>query len=147
MHTDLLHKTLRESHHFPTEPFETFLPLFDERYLYKNEIIFSNGNVVKQLAFVLKGCLRHYRTTPEIQEQNIFFAEEGWWCCEMDSFIYYKPSTMSMQVLEDCHLLTISRENQEHAAPTIPDYAHIMLCKLRFYCNFSPANHYLWESY
>jgi len=60
---------------------------------------------------------------PEGIERNIFFAEEGWWGGEMDSFINQVPSTMSMQALEDCELLTLDRERWEYATRNFPDYA------------------------
>ncbi|GAB3281122.1 Crp/Fnr family transcriptional regulator [Larkinella harenae] len=86
-------------------------------------MLFEQDAVVKHVSFVLKGCLRQYHTTSEGNERNIFFAEEGWWCGEMESFINRIPSTMSMQALEDCHLLYLNREKWEYATRTIPDYA------------------------
>ncbi|MGM9507693.1 Crp/Fnr family transcriptional regulator [Larkinella sp. GY13] len=123
MDTHLLLKTLRERHHFPQEEFQKFILLFQERFVPKNELLFQQDAVVKHLAFVLKGCLRQYHNTPEGTERTIFFAEEGWWCGEMDSFINRTPSTMSMQALEDCQLIYLNRENWEYATRTIPDYA------------------------
>ncbi len=115
--------TLQERHDFPQEEFQKFLPLFEEQSLQKNELLFKQDAVVSRVSFVLKGCLRQYHSTSEGNERNIFFAEEGWWCGEMDSFIYRIPSTMSMQALEDCHLLSLDREKWEYATRTIPDYA------------------------
>ena len=41
----------------------------------------------------------------------------------MDSFINQTPSSVSMQSLEDCLLLTMDREKWEYATLNIPDYA------------------------
>jgi CRP-like cAMP-binding protein len=119
----LLLKTLQERHDFPQEAFQKFLPLFEQRFIPKNEMLFRQDSVVKHLCFVLQGCMRQYHVTSEGIERNLFFAEEGWWCGEMDSFINRIPSTMSMQALEDCHVLSIDRENWEYATRNIPDYA------------------------
>ena len=119
----LLLKTMRERHHFPDDEFARFLPLFEEKHFAKNELLFSQEAVVKSVFFVLQGCLRQYRTTDRGIERNIFFAEEGWWCGEMDSFINRTPSTMSMQAVEDSHVLTLNRDNWEFATRNIPDYA------------------------
>lgn len=119
----LLFQTLRLRHEFPASEFEKFLPLFHARVLEKNEMLFQEGQVVKTLSFVMQGALRQFQRTPEGIERNIFFAEEGWWGGEMDSFINQVPSTMSMQALEDCELLTLDRERWEYATRHFPDYA------------------------
>jgi len=119
----LLLKTLRERHSFPDTAFEQLIALFENKFLAKGEMLFPQGTVVRQLAFVLSGSLRQYHNLPDAAERNIFFAEEGWWAGEMDSFINYTPSSMSMQAIEDCQLLSISRDNWEYATRNIPDYA------------------------
>ncbi|UYQ90954.1 Crp/Fnr family transcriptional regulator [Chitinophaga horti] len=123
MSEHLLFTTLQQRHHFPTTEFEKFLALFEEAYLPKNDMLFTTGSIVKQVCFLMKGCMRQYHITANGDERNIFFAEEGWWCGEMDSFINLTPSTMSMQAVEDCHILCMDREKWEHATRTIPDYA------------------------
>ncbi|MET0463397.1 MAG: Crp/Fnr family transcriptional regulator [Chitinophagaceae bacterium] len=123
MNTDLLLQTLRDRHHFPDEAFRELLSLFENFSLSRNELFFAQGSVVNRVGFVLSGCLRQYHISPGGDERNIFFAEEGWWCGEMDSFIYRTPSTMSMQAVENCTLIYLSRKNWEYATRTIPDYA------------------------
>lgn len=123
MSSHLLFQTLQARHDFPLEAFERFLPLFEERVISKHELVFQQGSVVRTLGFVMKGCLRQYHTTAEGVERTIFFAEEGWWCGEMDSFINRTPSTMNMQALEDCQLLVLDREKWEQATRNFPDYA------------------------
>lgn len=123
MATHPLLSILQSRHDFPSSEFEKFIALFQPRKIAKYEMLFHQGEVVKQLMFMLKGCMRQYHLTQEGIERNIFFAEEGWWCGEMDSFINRTSSTMSMQALEDCQVLSIDLENWEHATRTIPDYA------------------------
>ena len=123
MPSHLLLRTIQEKHEFPENDFEKLLALFQEHRVTKGEMIFQQGHIVKSLSFVLRGALRQFHLTASGSERNIFFAEEGWWCGEMDSFINQIPSTMGMQALEDCLLLTIDREGWEYATRNIPDYA------------------------
>ena len=123
MPVHLLLETLQLRHDFPVQEFEKFLPLFEQQKIAKNEMLFLQGDVVRQLMFIMKGSMRQYHLTTEGIERNIFFAEEGWWCGEMDNFINRTPSTMSMQALEECQVLSIDLQVWEHATRTIPDYA------------------------
>ncbi|MFC3197642.1 Crp/Fnr family transcriptional regulator [Parapedobacter deserti] len=123
MKEHLLFKTLKEVTDFSDESFQQLLSLFEARSLAKSELLFTQDTVVKELCFVMKGCLRQYQTTVDGYERNIFFAEEGWWCGEMESFIHSYPSIVSMQALENCMLLSINRERWEYATRNIPDYA------------------------
>lgn len=123
MPSELLLNTLRARHDFPADEFEKFYQLFEKRLVPRNEMLFRQESIVRNLCFVVRGCMRQFHTTSDGIEKNIFFAEEGWWCGEMESFINRIPSTMSMQAIEDCELLTIDREKWEFATRTIPDYA------------------------
>ncbi|HTG54982.1 MAG TPA: cyclic nucleotide-binding domain-containing protein, partial [Niabella sp.] len=85
--TDLLRETLEKVHHFTDEAYQQLVAVFEERTIAKNEMLFKQGKIVKSLGFILKGCMRQYQEGPGGSERNLFFAEEGWWCGEMDSFI------------------------------------------------------------
>ncbi len=123
MDTTLLLKELQALHDFPEKHFPQLLGLFEVHKIKKGEIIFQSGDIVKHIHFVIEGCLRQYYVNPHGAERILFFAEEGWWAGEMESFINNIPTTLNMQALEDCQTLMINRENWEHATRNIPDYA------------------------
>ncbi len=120
---DPLRETLEKVHHFTEEAYQQLKALFEERSIAKNELLFKEGSIVKSLGFILEGCMRQYQEGAGEAERNLFFAEEGWWCGEMDSFINRSPSIASMQAVEDCRILILGREAWEEATRTIPDYA------------------------
>ncbi len=121
--TDILRETLEKVHHFTDEAYQQLVAVFEERTIAKNEMLFKQGTIVKSLGFILKGCMRQYQEGSGGSERNLFFAEEGWWCGEMDSFINRSPSVAGMQAVEDCIILSVGREAWEQATRTIPDYA------------------------
>lgn len=120
---DLLREAIEKVHHFPDDVYQQFLDLFEERKVAKNEFFFKEGAIVKSLGFILKGCMRQYQEVAGNGERNLFFAEEGWWCGEMESFINRTPSIVSMQAVEECSILTLGRDAWEQGTRSLPDYA------------------------
>jgi len=122
MDKNILLKELQTKHSFPTEDFPRLIALFEERYVKKDEILFSAGEVVKQTYFVLKGCLRQYYISPEGTERTIYFAEEGFWAGELMSFLHDTPTNLNLQAMEDGELIFLNRKNWEIAITTIPSF-------------------------
>jgi len=123
MDKNILLKELQAKHNFPTEEFPRLIELFEERCVKKNTILFHEGEVVKQTYFVLTGCLRQYYVSPEGTERTIYFAEEGHWAAELNSFLHYTPTNLNLQALEDSELISLNRKNWELAITTIPALA------------------------
>lgn len=122
MEKHILLKELQAKHKFPDEDFPRLIALFEERTFKKNEIIFKAGDVVKQTYFIMKGCLRQYYVSPEGTERTIYFAQEGNWAAELNSFLHETPTNLSMQALEDLEVIFLNRKNWELAITTIPTF-------------------------
>jgi CRP-like cAMP-binding protein len=118
----LLLQELQAKHSFPDEDFPKLISLFNHCTFKKNDMMFSAGEVVKLTYFILKGCVRQYYISPEGGERVIYFAKEGNWCAELNSFLHEEPTNLSMQALEDVEALCITRENWEKAMTTIPAF-------------------------
>lgn len=122
MKKHLLLELLQSVHPFPEEEFPRLLELFRERRFAKNEMLFTAGEIVKETYFILNGLVRQYYISPEGNERTIYFAEEGKFCGELNSFLFETPTKLSMQALEDTGTIYITRENWIHAMTTIPDF-------------------------
>jgi CRP-like cAMP-binding protein len=118
----LLLKELQTKHNFPEEDFLTLISLFKERDFKKNEMMFSAGEVVNETYFIMKGCARQYYVNDEGAERTIYFAQEGNWCGELNSFLHEEPTKLSMQALEDTETIFLTRQNWERAITTIPSF-------------------------
>lgn len=122
MDTSVLLKELQAKHDFPTSEFPKLIGLFEQRSVKKNEMLFSAGDIVRQTYFVVKGCIKQYYISPEGTERIIYFAEEGHWCGELNSFLHLTPTNLNMQALEDGELLSLNRVNWEIVITTIPAF-------------------------
>jgi len=94
---------------------ELFSSFIEPVKLPKKEFLFREGDVLRHLAFVNKGCLRYYVVDPKGNEHIVYFAFEGWWIGDMDSFFQQKPTIYYMQALEDCELFLFNLPNFNRA--------------------------------
>ena len=123
MDKTILLKELQAKHDFPTEDFPRLIALFEKKHFKKNEILFEAGEVVKQTYFILMGCARQYYMGADGAERTIYFAEEGFWCGELMSFLHNTPTKLNTQALEDTDAISLNRKNWEIAITTIPAFA------------------------
>ena len=120
MEQHLLLKELQSKYGFPDEEFPRLLAFFKEKHFKKNEIMFKAGDVVKHTYFILKGCTRQYYLSPEGAERIIYFAEEGSFCGELNSFLHETPTNLNLQSLEETDVIYLDLKNWETAMTTIP---------------------------
>ena len=123
MEQHLLLKELQSKYGFPDEEFPRLLAFFKEKHFKKNEIMFKAGDVVKHTYFILKGCTRQYYLSPEGAERIIYFAEEGSFCGELNSFLHETPTNLNLQSLEETDVIYLDLKNWETAITTIPALA------------------------
>jgi len=123
MDTSVLLAAVQSKSDFKKEDFPTLLDLFEERTFRKGEMIFNAGDIVRCSYFVLKGCLRLFYVNSEGAERIIYFAIEGWWTGDLMSLLNQTPTTMNLQALEDCEVLTIKKSNIEHVIKNFPEFA------------------------
>ncbi len=103
---------------------ENIVPLTDEEFAFvgqhftlkrfkKNEIIFSEGEKVQYVYFVLSGLLKLFYNDKNNKEHILSFAMEDWW--ETDFQAYYTEGTalLTLECLEDTKVLCLSFENFE----------------------------------
>lgn len=76
-------------------------------------ILVNEGEVNKNLFFVVKGCARIGINCPGGEDITCYFAQEGGWISIHESFLSGQPSEYFIQTLEDCELLSIDRMGVE----------------------------------
>jgi CRP-like cAMP-binding protein len=90
--------------------------------LRKKQYLLQEGDISKFVAFVEKGVLRSYSIDEKGGEHIIQFALEGWLISDLSSFLTGKPATYTIDAVEDCELVLISRAANEELLRTIPKY-------------------------
>jgi len=103
-----------------TDEIERFCNLFQAKQVKKKEYLLNEGEVCKFEGFVTKGLFKVFHSDKDGEEQILYFAPENWWVTDIDSFTNEKPSSFSIQALEDSELLLISRKNKEYAYTHLP---------------------------
>ena len=81
--------------------------LFKEKALKKGDFFLAEGQVCKQVGFIVKGLVRYY-INDDGEEKAYGFGQENNFVCNYESFIPQTPSTKIIQALEDCDMLVIS---------------------------------------
>jgi len=75
----------------------------------KNEYILTEGQVCKELGFIISGGFRVFYISNE-KEANVEFAFENQFIMDYDSFITNKPSKYYIQALESSALISFNQE-------------------------------------
>jgi len=106
----------------PEEDFHLVTSLMIPKKLRKRQFLLQEGDHCKWLAFVSKGCLRHYTVDNSGMEHIERFGIEGWWMVDLDSFQSQKPSTGNIDALEDSELLLIDNESMTRLSVSVPTW-------------------------
>lgn len=85
--------------------------LFKPRLYRKRQYILQEGDVCNQFNFIVRGCLRMYKTDDKGNIHILQFAAENWWLSDIGSFHERKPSDLNIDALEDSMVLQISYDN------------------------------------
>lgn len=117
-----LYNSLTESSDLTDEEWELCKTRFQPRKMRKRQFLLQQGDHCNRLAFIEKGALCSYSTDDKGNQHVLQFGFEGWWIADLYSFFSEKPSNLNIEVLEDCELLIIEREQHEFLLDAIPGF-------------------------
>jgi len=120
MNLDHIKRIITEKISFTEDEWELFASFIEPFNLKKKEYLFREHDVLTHLGFVEKGCLRYYLVDNKGDEHIVYFAFEGWWIGDMNSFFHSKPTIYNLQALEDCQLYLFNRVNFQRAIDETP---------------------------
>ena len=81
---------------------------FRHKRLRKKQYFLQEGDVCKQIAFIVKGAARMYSIDEKGHEHIVRFGLETWWLGDHESFNLLTPSRFHIEMLEDTDLLVIT---------------------------------------
>ncbi|MEY4885658.1 MAG: hypothetical protein RL151_967, partial [Bacteroidota bacterium] len=78
----------------------------------RKEFLLKQGQVARDLAFVVDGCLRAFALDDNGFEHILQFAPTGWWISDMSSVISRRESLLNVDSIKPSQVLLLSREDQ-----------------------------------
>lgn len=95
---------------------------FIPKKMRKRMFMLQEGDICTRLAFIEKGALYSYSTDEKGTQHVMQFGFEGWWIADLYSFLTGDVSRLAIEVLEDCEILLIDKENHQDLEDTIPAF-------------------------
>ena len=102
------------------EELEYVNSLMEYKKVAKKTIMLREGDVCNFEAYIIKGCIRTYYIDVKGIEVTLQFAIEDWWVSDIASFHDHTPSSMFIETLEDCELLTLNPQTKELLLSKVP---------------------------
>ncbi|WP_111672742.1 Crp/Fnr family transcriptional regulator [Algoriphagus litoralis] len=124
-----LRRHLEELISLSNTEFELIASCFTSRRIKKKEFLFRQGDRVSEMYFIVSGLLKLIYTDESGKERILSFAMEDWWESDYEAFERGGPAKMSLQSLENCQILILSKENFTKLCNEIPKMAQFFLHK------------------
>jgi CRP-like cAMP-binding protein len=90
------------------------------RSLKKKTCLLQEGEICRHTTFVVKGCLRSYRTDNAGNEHTFKFVIENWWINDGVSYNNGTPAQFNIQAVEDSELILIAKKDFDNLLEEIP---------------------------
>jgi CRP-like cAMP-binding protein len=133
----LLHSNLKSKTTLSEEEIENALSAFQEVSIKKKEILIHSEHFNNKLFFIEKGLMYSYKTLDNGDRQVIQFAKEDNWISDLFSFFTAKPALFTIQTLEDCKLLTITKKDYDDLCDQFPKLERLF--RLNFQAAYSAS--------
>ncbi|WP_114748571.1 Crp/Fnr family transcriptional regulator [Pleomorphovibrio marinus] len=122
MKTALLFSNIKKHITLSEEEKAHFQSLLREDYLVKKKLLLSQGEPCNYIYFVNSGILRAFYLSPEGKESTIMFAAQDWWITDMYCFLNELPAMVTIQVVENCSMLKLSKKGLDSLYEDIPQF-------------------------
>ena len=90
---------------------ELVIQKFHPRLYRKKQYVLQEGDICRQMNFVVRGCLRMYKIDDKGGSHILQFAAENNWITDLGSFYSEKPSELTIDALEDTMVLKITHDD------------------------------------
>lgn len=86
----------------------------------KDQYIAQQGDICKNVNFIISGCTKTFYMDLEGQEHIVMFSIEDWWTSDLGSFITQTPADFNVQCIESTQLIQFTYDNLEELYKEIP---------------------------
>ncbi len=101
---------------------EIFIALLTQQTLKKKQFFLKEGEICRNSAFVISGCLRAYTVDQNGFEHILQFAPADWWIADMYSWITQKAGNLNIDALETTEVFLLGRDAQEELFVKVPKF-------------------------
>lgn len=119
----------------------------------KGEILAKSGSYCEYIYFIRKGIIRTYLLTSAGEERTTRLAKENDFTSCANSFLYQKPSTEYLEVVEDCKVFAVSikvlgeleKKNERILRLSyegMKESIHEAISRVEFFTIFTPEERY-----
>ncbi|KOS08155.1 hypothetical protein AM493_01450 [Flavobacterium akiainvivens] len=95
---------------------------FKPKHLRKRQYLLQEGDICKDMSFIVKGAGRMFGLNDKGQEYTMRFGIENWWLGDYESYNYSIPSRHNIEMVEDSDLLQISKEGLQKLTSLVPAF-------------------------
>lgn len=124
--SELLRKYIASKVEISDEEFDIIKTFFTEKKIRKRQYFLQEGDICKNVAFVIDGLLRQYVVDEKGHEHIMQFAIENWWIGDRESMLNNTPSAYNIDAVEDSVLLLINREKLDELELEVPAFNQLM---------------------
>ncbi len=89
------------------------------KYL-KGQYIVQQGDVCKQINFLISGCTKTFFLDDKGQEHIVLFGIQDWWTSDIGSYITQSASDFNVQCIEDTEVIQFQYDFEEELYKEIP---------------------------
>jgi CRP-like cAMP-binding protein len=107
------------------EEFDYFTSMLLSRHLKKKERLLAAGEICWFEGFVEDGCLRVYSTDQTGSDNVLYFAPEGSWFADTQSFVSQLPAMLGIDALESSHVFLIDKTSKDRLYDEVPKFERL----------------------
>lgn len=101
--------------------------VFHPKKIRKRQYLLQEGEVCKQVAFIVKGAMRQYSVDDKGAEHIVGLFIEDWWASDRESFVMLTPFIYNIDAWEDTDALLINRADQLDLFRAVPTLNELSL--------------------
>lgn len=105
---------------FSEEELKIITSLVQKVVFKKGDIMINAGDEVKDMYFIVEGCLRTFCIDDLGKEHTIQFGIKDWWITDFTAFFSSNKAIMNLEVLQNSVLFKLSRDDREYLFAKIP---------------------------
>lgn len=110
---ELLRALLPGVHRLSIHELEALADLLTLRRLARGESLLVPGQVCVEEGLVIRGCLRVHMADADGSARVLYFAPEGWYVADVDSFAHRQPAVLGIDALEPAEVLVIGTAQRQ----------------------------------
>lgn len=121
---NVFEKYLRSWTNISDEEMDQIRAASTEKKIRKWQSILHDGEVWKSNCFIISGCFRLYRYSPDGVDHTLRFGIENWWITDQESYNHETPSAYNIEALAASTIVLWSKPAWEELLDTIPALKH-----------------------